>query len=236
MTPAEVGVYAILLNEMYARGVALDMTQAKLARLCCCPPGSFGTILADLIESGKIVRLECGLWNERVEKAFISLRSVVHTKQTAGEQSGKKRRKNSGAAERAFNTRATPDELSQVSDIEEPSGSSLDRDPPKSKPPPKARLPDDWALSDEGWAYAREHGIPEAIIHDEARGFHAYWSDRSDRDARKSERGWEQCWQSWVRRICTRYQGRGVAGGTSPGGSGQGGSIASIVARRRASG
>lgn len=104
-------------------------------------------------------------------------------------------------------------------------------------PEPKARLPSEWALSDEGWAYARSQHIPDEVIHDEARGFHAYWSDRRDRDARKSARGWEQCWAGWCRRIASRYRARGgVAGSPAPGGYGQGGSIASIAARRRASG
>ena len=105
------------------------------------------------------------------------------------------------------------------------------------KPEPKARLPSNWTLSDEGWAYARSQQIPDEVIHDEARGFHAYWSDRRDRDARKSARGWEQCWAGWCRRIATRYRARGgMAGQTSANGYGQGGSIASIAARRRATG
>lgn len=106
---------------------------------------------------------------------------------------------------------------------------------PADKPPVKMRLPDNWALSDEGWAYARSQAIPDEVIEDEARGFHAYWADRRDRDAKKSERGWEQCWANRCRSIAGRYKGRGVAGKAGPGGYGQGGSIASIAARRWAS-
>jgi len=109
--------------------------------------------------------------------------------------------------------------------------------PPAEKVDPKARLPADWALSDEGWAYARSQQIPDEVIHDEARGFHAYWSDRRDRDAKKSARGWEQCWANRCRSIAVRYKPRGdMAGKTSSGGYGQGGSIASIAARRWAAG
>lgn len=106
--------------------------------------------------------------------------------------------------------------------------------PPKGKLPPKARLPDDWALNDAGWAYARSQNIPDEAITDEARGFHAYWTDRRDRDASKSARGWEACWENWCRRIAPRY--RSLARSTGPGGYGSGGSIASIAARRRAAG
>jgi uncharacterized protein YdaU (DUF1376 family) len=106
---------------------------------------------------------------------------------------------------------------------------------PADKPPAKMRLPDDWALSDEGWAYARSQAIPDEVIEDEARGFHAYWTDRRDRDAKKSHRGWEQCWANRCRAIAGRYKGRSMAGKASPGGHGQGSSIASIAARRWAS-
>ena len=107
---------------------------------------------------------------------------------------------------------------------------------PADRPPDKMRLPADWALSDEGWAYARSQAIPDEVIRDEAAGFHAYWTDRRDRDAKKSERGWEQCWANRCRSIAGRYAGRGMAGQTSPGRHGQGSSIASIAARRWAAG
>jgi uncharacterized protein YdaU (DUF1376 family) len=108
---------------------------------------------------------------------------------------------------------------------------------PADKPPDKMRLPEDWALSDAGWAYARSQGIPDEVIEDEARGFHAYWTDRRDRDAKKSERGWEQTWAGRCRDIAAKYQRRGgMAFQAIPGGHGQGGSLASIAARRRAAG
>ena len=111
---------------------------------------------------------------------------------------------------------------------------------PQTKKPQareKARLPDDWVLSNEGWAYARIKHIPEKDIHDEAIGFHAYWTDRQDREAAKSRVGWEQCWAGWCRRIARRYAGgSSMAGKAYPGGYGQGSSIARIVARRRVAG
>jgi len=111
--------------------------------------------------------------------------------------------------------------------------------PAADKPikPDKQRLPEDWALSDEGWAYARKQNIPDEVIGDEALGFHAYWTDRTDKDSRKSQRGWEQCWATRCRLIAGRYKPRGVmAGNPAPGRYGQGSSIASIVARRRLDG
>ena len=114
---------------------------------------------------------------------------------------------------------------------------SLKKTAPTSAEHSTARLPEGWVLSEEGWAYARSQKIPDEVIADEALGFFAYWTDRKDRDSRKSERGWEQCWANRCRTIAGRYQSRGVmAGGAAPSRYGQGGSIASIVARRRLDG
>ena len=117
-----------------------------------------------------------------------------------------------------------------------PESNPDDRQPqrPADQPPPKARLPSDWALDDAGWAYARSQQIPDEVTEDEARGFHAYWTDRRDREGSKSARGWATCWEGWCRRIAVRY--RRVAGPANSGGYGQGSSIASIAARRRAAG
>jgi hypothetical protein len=105
--------------------------------------------------------------------------------------------------------------------------------PDDEKPSRKARLPANWTLSDEGWEYARSKNIPDEDIADEARGFHAYWTDRTDADSRKSARGWEQCWAGWCRRIAGRYaKGRGMAVSAKATGHGRGGSIASVVAQR----
>jgi uncharacterized protein YdaU (DUF1376 family) len=104
---------------------------------------------------------------------------------------------------------------------------------PADKPPVKAPMPDGWVLSEEGWAYARSQGIPDKVIEDEARGFQAYWADRRDRDAKKSERGWEQCWANRCRSIAGRYAGRSVmAGSAQSSTNGRGHSLASIVAER----
>lgn len=72
--------------------------------------------------------------------------------------------------------------------------------------PVKARLPTNWTLSDDNRRYAEEQGIPERVIKDEAQNFHAYWTDRTDAGAKKSQRGWDQCWNSWCRRIAPRHQ------------------------------
>src|SRR5690606_26977656 len=70
MKAHEIGIYTMLLMEMYARGQALSLSTERLARLCGADRRTFEKALEMLIADGKIIRLDCGLWNERCENAF----------------------------------------------------------------------------------------------------------------------------------------------------------------------
>ena len=105
---------------------------------------------------------------------------------------------------------------------------------PKNPAPKKARLPEDWAPSDADIEYAISLQLTETEIQEIADDFHAYWTDRTDAQGRKSERGWHQTWKNRLRDQAPRFiRNRRMAGNKGPGGYGQGGSIASVVARRQ---
>ncbi|WP_375696208.1 DUF1376 domain-containing protein, partial [Bartonella sp. AC67GZZY] len=70
MRAHEIGIYTILLNEMYARGRPLELSSERLARLCGCDKRTFLSVLKMLIEEGKILKLDKGLWNKRCENIF----------------------------------------------------------------------------------------------------------------------------------------------------------------------
>jgi hypothetical protein len=186
------------------------------------------------MSAGKVVIEDGAIWNDRarsdlVHRGFVSV-SRAESGAKGGRKSAEVRAKSLETLDADEAIASTREEKSREEKID--MGKPIS---PADKPPDKMRLPADWALSDEGWAYARSQAIPDEVIEDEARGFHAYWTDRRDRDAKKSHRGWEQCWANRCRAIAGRYQGRGMAGKASPGGHGQGSSIASIAARRWAS-
>lgn len=106
--------------------------------------------------------------------------------------------------------------------------------PPPKKPPPKARLPENWALSDEGWRYALEKGLNESEITELENEFQIYWSERTDKGGRKTARGWEQTWRNRVAdRFATIIRNRRASQPNFPSGNRQGTSLASIAARRR---
>lgn len=70
MRAIEIGVYITLVAMMYERCQPLPEDPKKLARLCGCGLQAFKTILGVLVEDGKIIRTDAGLWNKRVEKEF----------------------------------------------------------------------------------------------------------------------------------------------------------------------
>lgn len=229
----EVGAYLLILMTMWGRDGYLPNDEKKLQRVARCGRdwprvwaaiGHYFTVDGGLITQGRLLKEAQKVAAKREVNAQSGARGGIAKALKYKEQ---------GLA----NASVSLKQPEPYPEREEEIGKPISPAAEKSAPEPKARLPSDWALSDEGWAYARSQNIPDEVIHDEARGFHAYWSDRRDRDAKKSARGWEQCWANRCRAIAVRYKPRViVAGQASPGGYGQGGSIASIAARRRASG
>ncbi|MET3560613.1 uncharacterized protein YdaU (DUF1376 family) [Bartonella japonica] len=93
MRAHEIGIYTILLNEMYARGRPLELSQERLARLCGCDKRTFESVLKMLIKEGKILNLANGLWNKRCENVFYERTKLLEQKSFAGRSSAKKRKK-----------------------------------------------------------------------------------------------------------------------------------------------
>ncbi|WP_455480548.1 YdaU family protein [Bartonella sp. B12(2025)] len=93
MRAHEIGIYTILLNEMYARGRPLELSVERLARLCGCDKRTFVNVLEMLIQEGKILNLAGGLWNKRCENVFQEREKLLEQKSFAGRSSAKKRKK-----------------------------------------------------------------------------------------------------------------------------------------------
>jgi len=219
------GAYAILLDLIYMCGGELYDEPRFIAGHMNCSVRAWGNYRAALIERGKI-KVEGGIIsNFRADKELIIQRSFQDKQRINASQPRKIKTLEEATAKPKPSHTDTHTDTEKKEDMGKPIS-------PADKPPGKMRLPADWALSDEGWAYARSQAIPDEVIEDEARGFHAYWTDRRDRDAKKSERGWEQCWANRCRSIAGRYAGSGMAGQAGSGRHGQGSSIASIAARR----
>lgn len=131
MRAHEIGIYTILLNEMYARGRPLDLSTERLARLCGCDKRTFAHVLEMLISEGKILNLASGLWNERCENIFQERVKLLEQKSYAGRSSAKKRKEINDHTQHLLNERAKADERNSEAQKEEkeiPNGISQKQD------------------------------------------------------------------------------------------------------------
>lgn len=111
MSAVETGVYITLIATMYERGEPIPEDHARLARLCGASNSSFAKAIETLVVEGKIVRVEGGLWNDRVEKEQVYLSEKSEVARRAGKISAEKRKQNQGEdatdVQPAFNERST---------------------------------------------------------------------------------------------------------------------------------
>ncbi|WP_212112909.1 YdaU family protein [Bartonella queenslandensis] len=110
MRAHEIGIYTILLNEMYARGRPLEISEERLARLCGCDKRTFVNVLEMLIQEGKILNLANGLWNQRCENVFQEREKLLEKKSFAGRTSAKKRKKINAEIQQLLNEQTKDDE------------------------------------------------------------------------------------------------------------------------------
>lgn len=96
LSAAETGVYITLCAVMYERGDAVAMRtqadEARLARLCGASLVNFRRSLAVLVDNGKIIEREDGLWNHRVEEE-MRVRAAKSAKAKSSAESMWERRK-----------------------------------------------------------------------------------------------------------------------------------------------
>lgn len=127
MRAHEIGIYTILLNEMYARGHPLDLSTQRLARLCGCDKRTFLSALNILIAEGKIIPLANGLWNKRCDSIFRERAKLLEQKSLAGRSSAQKRKKINATPQQLLNTCRTDEPYNseaQKKEKETPNGVS----------------------------------------------------------------------------------------------------------------
>lgn len=229
--------YRLLLDLIYMHGGALEDDPRFISGQMGCSVKKWNLIRSDLIKIGKIRVIDNSLRNLRADKELEILRRFQDKQ--AENASGP--RKNNGLDKAMAEPKPSHTEPDTDTDKKKEEYDAQERlidFPPPEKPPPKARLPSDWALPDVGWEYARSKmKLRDDEIKEMADEFHIYWTDRADAGGKKSCDGWRATWQGHVRRNAAQYiRNRNMAGKAAPGGYGQGSSIASIVARRHAAG
>ena len=215
------GAYAMLLDLIYMCGGELYDEPRFIAGHLNCSVRAWGNYKAELIKRGKI-KVDLGIIsNFRADKELIIQRSF----QDKQRQNASGPRKNNGIAEAV----AEPKPSHTDTDTEE----EKKEEDLADKPPPKKRacqLPDGWVPSDKNIIDAEAKGFSATEIESEADRFRDFHTAKGS-----AFKCWDAAWRTWVGNA-RKFSGRGMAGQTSPGRHGQGSSIASIAARRWASG
>lgn len=188
MKAHEIGIYTMLLMEMYTRGRALDQSHERLARMCGADRRSFERVLEQLIDDGKIIKLNCGYWNDRCENAFRSRAKMQQQNSNAARQGWENRRENNGAEEHPQSDR-------NASEIPSSEAQTIIKETPNgvSKKRRATRLPQDWICPPEWIEEAVAAGLPRKRAISEAERM-KNWSMSNPKGAKLD---WLAAWRNW---------------------------------------
>lgn len=190
MRAHEIGVYTMLLMEMYMRGRALDQSHDRLARMCGADRRTFEKVIIQLVDDGKIIKLDCGYWNERCENAFRSRAKMQEQNSEAAHRSWKNRKENNEAGKQTQSERnagAMPSSEAQNIIKETPNGVY------KKRP---SRLPPDWECPPEWIEEAVAGGLSRAQAINAADRM-KNWSLSA---AKAVKLDWRATWRNWYKR------------------------------------
>ncbi|MQX66324.1 DUF1376 domain-containing protein [Sinorhizobium meliloti] len=195
MSAVETGVYITLIATMYERGEPIPEDHARLARLCGASNSAFAKAIETLIDEGKIIRVDGGLWNDRVEKeqVYLSERSEVGSRAARARWSKKDNENNVSVDANALPTQSSrnANQKPEARVIkEEPSGSSKKRG---------TRLSVDWSPD---IAFAVSIGLSQAQAMTEAEKFREWWPAQPGQKGVKLD--WDLTWKTWCRKAVER--------------------------------
>lgn len=219
----EIGAYMLILMTMWGRDGYLPNDEKKLQRVARCGrdwPRVWGslshyfTIDGDRITQDRLLK----------ELQKVAAKRKVNAQHGALGGNAKALKYNVATLANANVSPKQPELEPEIEDKREPIGS------PKKRRLPEVQIPEEWVPNDRNIADATARKFSAQEIQDEADRFRDHHLSKGTQF-----RDWDAAWRTWLGNA-RKFARIGVAGKTSPGGYGQGGSIASIAARRRASG
>ena len=198
----QIGIYTVLLNEMYERCAPLPINFDKLAWQCGCTRPVFIKTLSMLKAEGKIMIKDGGLWNDRVEIEFNYRQNKILAAKTGANARWKKPNENKAAPSEpqcGDDAVAMPSQKPETrsKDI----GKDISKDIPKKPSNKKGCRIDEKhkhgdQIPDDYFAAATRKGLDPDRIDSEFEKFIDYWTAASGSKAVK--RSWLATWRSWV--------------------------------------
>lgn len=223
----EIGAYMLLLMAQWNRdGDSLPSDTKKLQRVARCGR-NWASVWSSIEQFFK--EDENGIYSKRLRFEAHNVAAKREVNARNGALGGKAKSLKTNNAPVATATES----LERSPSIPEPEPEREEREaiasPKKQKR--KSSLPDGWVPSDRNIQDAMEQQFTEREIQDEADKFADYHRAKGTIFA-----DWDAGWRTWIRNTRRYGTSSRMAVPTSISGRGQGGSIASIVARRRAGG
>ena len=161
LSMAEAGLYITLIAMMYERGGPLDMERGRLARLCGASPAAFAKALSALIDEGKILETDDGLWSNRVQKELKKRQQRRDVASASAKKRWKKPQRNQASDDADAMQGHSIDDATRGQRPEARGGRAHAREEP---PPSKAlndRFEEAWGAWPKG--QGRNCGRPEAF-------------------------------------------------------------------------
>ena len=232
MTSATKGVYITLLCLMYEAEGPLKQPWDILSRRSGCTVPAFKKAVSALVDEGKIKVTDEGIWSDKCDKHIAQRRERSDSAKAAAEIRWKKEQgKQCPTDADAMRAQCQPEPDPEPKLKEEPSGSSKIQPPKKRKPVKRSvPLPDGWVPNEANVKHALSKQLSPQEIDHEADRFRDHHIAKGN-----AYKCWDAAWRTWISNSF-KFGNRSMAGQQSTGGYRQGGSIASIVARRHAGG
>lgn len=209
MSAAETGIYITLIATMYERGAPVPEEIARLARLCGASNSAFKTALETLAAEGKIIRVEGGLWNERVGKE-TEIRAEKSEVGRSAAQARWAQKDNKNNATNDANAMPSQSErnANQKPETREETKPTVSQRRRGTRWPSGQAVPNDWLR----WGESNFPSIEPQKIAAEARKFTDYWPGQPN--GVKLE--WEPTWRNWLRKAFPGCEADGKSAAASP--------------------
>jgi uncharacterized protein YdaU (DUF1376 family) len=230
LTLEQEAAYLRICNAIYAADQPIAANHRALAGMWRCNERKAKRLLSELVEAGKVYVEDGWIKNEKALDD-VSIRLQLRVKRqlaghSGGIESGKSRAKSSENKEKPEASASTRIEEEAEEKQKEKTPIGVSRKRARS---PELPIPDNWTPSDRNIADAEARSFSQQEIHDEADRFRDHYLARGT-----LMRNWDAAWRTWLGNARRFANGR-VAVTPFPRGGGQGRSLASIAAQRRAS-
>lgn len=232
LTTEEHGAYLLLLAAMWRRDGSVPDDDKDNARIVGVTVAKWRKIKARLVATIAGIELVDGvITQEKLQKTWQKTQETIEKNKQNGAKGGRpKSKENNNLAKANGFVSDKPSETIPEPEPEpdikiEPKGST------KKRRKPLCELPENWVPNDTNIEHAANKGFTQTEIDHEANQFRNFHHSKQNQ-----YRDWDAAWRTWIGNAAKRRGGGTLFGQQATFGHQQGGSIASIAARRRSEG